>query len=129
MASTPPSSGSTSLGMAPNVLATLCYAPLCCLPLLASVVVVVAEKESRFARFHAFQSLLLHAAAIALAIAAQVLGVILGMISTALSLIVTLFMGLIGLGFFVLAIFLAIKAYNNEEYELPTLGQMARNWT
>jgi uncharacterized membrane protein len=27
-----------------------------------------------------------------------------------------------------LEIFLMIKAYNNEEYELPRLGQMARGW-
>ena len=63
MASPPPlpptgprTTGSTNLGVAPNVGGLLCYAP-CCIGLIFSIVAVIVEKQSRFLRFHAFQSL------------------------------------------------------------------------
>src|SRR5260221_12372523 len=55
-----PASGPTNIGVAPNVGGLLCYIP-CCIGFLFSIVVAVVEKQSRFVRFHAFQSLLLHA--------------------------------------------------------------------
>src|SRR5712692_6313008 len=55
------SAGPTNLGLAPNVGALLCYVP-CCIGLIFSIVVAVVEKQSRYLRFHAFQSLLFHAA-------------------------------------------------------------------
>ena len=58
-----PPVGSSNLGIAPNLGGLLCYAP-CCIGLVMSVVVAVVEKQSRFLRFHAFQSLLLHGAAL-----------------------------------------------------------------
>ena len=57
------STGQTNLGVAPNVGGLLCYVP-CCIGLIFSVVAAIVEKQSRFLRFHAFQSLLFHAAAI-----------------------------------------------------------------
>jgi uncharacterized membrane protein len=35
---------------------------------------------------------------------------------------------LVALGMLALEILLMVKAYNNEEYELPTIGQMARKY-
>ena len=122
-----PPVGSSNLGMAPNLGGLLCYAP-CCIGLVFSVVVAVVEKQSRFLRFHAFQSLLLHGAALVVLLAIQVLGLILGTISGVLGFLISLLSGFVGLGLLGLTIFLMIKAYNNEEYELPQLGQMARGW-
>ncbi len=55
------SNGESNLGVAPNLGGLLAYAP-CCIGLIFSIVVAAAEKQSRFLRFHAFQSLLVHAA-------------------------------------------------------------------
>jgi uncharacterized membrane protein len=134
MASPPPlppsgprTTGSTNLGVAPNVGGLLCYAP-CCIGLIFSIVAVIVEKESRFLRFHAFQSLFFHAAAIVLGIGFQVLTLIISMISGALALIFNILVMLFGLVLLGAQILLMVKAYNNEEYELPTLGQLARKY-
>jgi len=117
--------GPSNLGLAPNVGALLCYVP-CCIGLIFSIVVAIVEKQSRFLRFHAFQSLLFHAALVVCWVGLTILGFILGAIHLGLVMIpVQLLVGLAVLGLHVL---LMIKAYNNEQYELPTLGAMAKNW-
>lgn len=123
-----PPLGSSNLGIAPNLGGLLCYVPCCAIGLIFSVVVAVAEKQSRFLRFHAFQSLLVHGAGLVVLLAVQVLGMILSTISGVLGFLVSLLSGLVGLGILGLTIFLMIKAYNNEEWEIPHLGQMARGW-
>ena len=119
------SAGPTNLGLAPNVGALLCYVP-CCIGLIFSIVVAIVEKQSRYLRFHAFQSLLFHAALVVCWVGLTIVGFILGAIHLGLIMIpVQLLVGLAVLG---LHILLMIKAYNNEQYELPTLGAMAKNW-
>ena len=66
------STGKTQLGLEPNVNAVLCYMPVCCLGLVVSIVTVVVEKQNRFAKFHAFQSLLVWGASIVLTVALQI---------------------------------------------------------
>ena len=123
-----PAPGQTNLGVAPNVGGLLCYVP-CCVGLIFSIVVAVVEKESRFLRFHAFQSLLLHGAAIVVGVALQILQFILmaihlGIVGLLLSLV-----GLLcGVGLIGASIFLMIKANGNEEYMLPVIGEMAKKW-
>lgn len=121
------SPGSTQLGVAPNVGGLLCYAP-CCIGLIFSIVAVIVEKQNRYLRFHAFQGLLFHAALIVVAIAVQIFLTILGFISAGLALIGHMLWLLIALGILGVEILLMVKAYNNEEYELPTLGPMARKY-
>jgi uncharacterized membrane protein len=119
-------SGPTKLGVAPNVGGLLCYAP--CIGLIFSVVAVIVEKENRFVRFHAFQSLLVHAASLVVWIALMILTLILGLIAAALSVLGTLLFFVYFIGVLGLVIFMMIKAYNGEEYSLPTLGELARSW-
>lgn len=124
----PPPLGSTNLGIAPNLGGLLCYVP-CCLGLVFSVVVAIVEKQSRFLRFHAFQSLLLHGAAIALWLVFWVIQAIFAVVDIAfLSLLLVPLQFALAVALLGLTIFLMIKAYNNEEYELPRLGAMARGW-
>jgi uncharacterized membrane protein len=123
MATSPP----TKLGVAPNLAGLLCYAP-CCIGLIFSVVAVIVEKENRFVRFHAFQSLLVHAVIFVASIAVQIVLFVLESISGTLAFLGSLLWLLIGVAMLGLVIFLMIKAYNGEEYALPTLGDMARNW-
>ena len=119
--------GPTKLGVAPNVGGLLCYAP-CGIGLIVSVVAVVIEKENRFLRFHAFQSLLVHAAAFVAWIALWILVLILSAVATLLGLVGTVLMFVFGVGLLGLVIVMMIKAYNGEEYALPTIGEMARQW-
>jgi len=126
----PPSSrptGSTNLGVAPNVGGLLCYAP-CCIGLIFSIVAVIVEKQSRFLRFHAFQGLLFHGAVIVLVVAVQIGLILIGFVSAGLALIGHILWLVVGLGILALEILLMVKAYNNEEYELPALGEMARKY-
>ena len=123
----PPLPGQTNLGMAPNIAGMLCYAP-CCIGLVFSVVAAVVEKQSRFVRYHAFQSLLLHGAWFAMAIAVQIFGLVLSIVSHGLSALVSILFLLVGLGMFGLIIILMIKANSGEEFELPVIGAMARKW-
>lgn len=117
----------TNVGVAPNVGGLLCYVP-CCIGLIFSIVVAVVEKQSKFVRFHAFQSLLFHAAALVLGFGLQAATVLLGMVAGPLAGLVGLLgipLGILLLG---VAIFMMIKANGNEEYKLPVIGDMAKGW-
>jgi len=89
----------------------------------------VVEKQSRFVRFHAFQSLLFHGAMIVLSIGIQILNIVLAVLHLG---IVSLLIGLVGmvfgLGMLALTIFLMVKAYGNEEFMVPVIGEMAKKW-
>jgi uncharacterized membrane protein len=89
-------------------------------------VAVIVEKQNR--RFHAFQGLLFHGAVIVVVIAVQIGLVLIGFISAGLALIGHMLWLLVALGILAVEILLMVKAYNNEEYELPTIGPMARKY-
>lgn len=71
--------GKTSLGLDSNLGAMLCYIAniLCCLGIILSIVFLITEKENRFVKFHALQSLFLFAVYAALAIAVEIIGLVL----------------------------------------------------
>ena len=128
MATSTPGGGQTSLGMAPNVAGLLCYVP-CCIGFIFSIVVAIAEKKSRSVRFHAFQSLLLHAVAFVLGFGLNVMQIALATIDLgAVGLLLSLVAMVVGVAFLGLAIFMMIKANAGEEFELPVIGPMAHGW-
>jgi uncharacterized membrane protein len=128
MATSTPGGAKTNMGLEPNIAGLLCYVP-CCIGLVFSVVAAIVEKQSRFVRFHAFQSLLVHAAAIVLGIGIQVLQVVLGLAGLgAVGLLLSLVGMVVGVAFLGLTIFLMIKANAGQELELPVVGPMARQW-
>ena len=128
MATSTPGGAKTNLGLEPNIAGLLCYVP-CCIGLVFSVVAAIVEKQSRFVRFHAFQSLLLHGIFIVLWIAIMVVQVGLGFVGLGIvSLLIQLVMWVCGLALLALVIFMMIKANANEEFELPVIGPMARGW-
>lgn len=128
MATSTPGGAKTNLGLEPNIAGLLCYVP-CCIGLVFSVVAAIVEKQSRFVRFHAFQSLLVHAVAIVLGIGINVLQVVLGVAGLgAVGLLLSLVGMVVGVAFLGLTIFLMIKANAGEELELPVVGPMARQW-
>ena len=125
---TPGGTGQTNLGMGPNVAGLLCYVP-CCIGLIFSVVAAIVEKKSRFVRFHAFQSLLLHAIAFVLGFGLNVVQIALASINLgAVGLLLSLIGMVVGVAFLGMAVFMMIKANGGEEFELPVIGPMARQW-
>jgi uncharacterized membrane protein len=128
MATSTPGGAKTNLGLEPNVAGLLCYVP-CCIGFVFAIVAAIVEKQSRFVRFHAFQSLLVHAVAIVLGIGINVLQVVLGVAGLgAVGLLLSLVGMVVGVAFLGLTIFLMIKANAGEEFELPVVGPMARQW-
>ena len=104
--------GSTSLGMKPNVAGCLSYLA----GVLTGIVFFLLEKENKYVRFHAMQSILVFGCFI-------ILNVALGVIVVGWSL-----MPLLGLVQLALWIILMIKAYQGEKFKLPVVGDMADKW-
>ena len=122
------SGGKTALGLDTNVGALLTYLPICGVNLIYSIIVLVSEKDNRFMRFNAFQSLLMIGALIVLWIGVVIISVVLAFVSSTLSFLFSLIVWLVVLGFIGLAIFLCIKAYGGEKVKLPIIGDMAEKW-
>ena len=123
--------GKTSLGLNSNLGAMLCYIAnfLCCLGIILSIIFLITEKENRFVKFHALQSLFVFAVYVVLSIVVEILGAILGIAHLDLfSLLVT--WGLGGIILFIVAILWIIgglKAYSGQWYKLPFIGDLAFN--
>lgn len=127
MGSAPSPAPAASSGMTNNVAGMLCYIPFM-IGLIVSIVFLVVEpyNKNRFVRFHAFQSLFLHVALFAVSIGLSIIGAILGFVTRGFSI---LLMGalwpLFGLACFVLIIVLMMKAYGNQEFKVPVIGDFA----
>jgi uncharacterized membrane protein len=125
--------GKTSLGLESNVGAMLCYILdiVCCTGVILAVIFLVTEKENRFVKFHAVQSLFLCGAYLLVGIALAIVGTIFRVaLSTAdLGLIaVLLTFGLRILVFVVFAVIFVltgVKAYGGQWYKLPLIGNFA----
>lgn len=122
--------GKTALGLDANVASLLCYIPVCLVNLIFSIIVLVTERANRFARFHALQSILLFALYIVvyfvflfISLAA---GIVLG--SGIFSSFLSLFLWVIFLAYVGISIFACIKAYQNEMFKFPIIGDLADKW-
>src|SRR5207237_9547562 len=72
--------GKSALGLDGNVAAALGY------PIgIIAIICLIIEKENRFVKFHALQSILLHVAFVVVAIALSVLGIVVGIAGVAAS--------------------------------------------
>jgi uncharacterized membrane protein len=129
------SGGKTSIGLDGNLGAALCYWAnfICCLGLVLAVVFLVTEKENRFVKFHAVQSLFLVATQIAASLVVGIIGLIFSMV---LDMIHLSFVGwilvqclrlLIFFIFIVIWIIAGFKAYGGQWYKLPLIGEFAWN--
>ena len=99
--------GNTSTGMKANLAALLCYIPF--IALIAAIVFLIIEKENKFVRFHALQSIFLSAVLFILSIIPFV----------NLLMVVILPLSL------TLYIILMIKSYQGEKMKLPGVGDLA----
>lgn len=118
----------TKLGVDANIAGLLAYMPLCCVGLLFSLAIVAVEKENRAVRFHAFQSLLLHVLAMVVSVVVWVIALVFGQVADVLGFLVTMMGGIVVLALIGVMILMMLKAYQNEEFQLPFIGEMARKW-
>ncbi|MCG7342650.1 DUF4870 domain-containing protein [Sporosarcina sp. ACRSL] len=100
----------TSIGLTENVGGMLCYI------FIIGLIFLFMEKENRFIRFHALQSVFL-------AIAIFLISIILGFIPV----IGTIGSLLLSPLAFVLMIFMMYKSYHGHYYKLPFIGDLVDN--
>jgi uncharacterized membrane protein len=112
-----------SSGLASNAAAALSYV----LGLITGIVFLVLEpyKHDRFVRFHAMQSILFCAAAIAFSIAWSIIWGILFSISGSLIFIDVPLRLAISLALFLFWLFVMYQAYSQREYRIPIIGAIA----
>lgn len=129
----PVQTAKSSTGLDENIAALLSYI----FGWVGGLVFFLIEKESRFVRFHAMQSILLSAVAIVvgivlwflwfvLAVGASLASETLGFIvSAALGLLIFLFW----LGLFIGVILCLVKAFQHQYFKLPVIGNFAEKFS
>jgi uncharacterized membrane protein len=121
--------GKSALGLDANVAAGLANLPICFVGLIFSIIILVTDKTNKFARFNAFQSLLLHALGVVL----YVIGIVIAVAGVAAnSSIISLLGILIYLCLFLVIIALivcCIMAFMGKTFKIPVIGGMADGWS
>jgi len=123
----------SSTGLDENVASLLAYL----FQFLGGLIFFLIEKDSRFVRFHAMQSILLSGVfwvgMIGLWILAFILALIIGQISGLLGSLVWVLMTLLelvlGLACLIGFVLCMIKAYQNQYFKLPVLGNFAEKFS
>ncbi|MCP4653264.1 MAG: DUF4870 domain-containing protein [Candidatus Omnitrophica bacterium] len=101
--------GTSSTKLEPNVAAVLCYVA----GWITGLIFVLVEKENKFVRFHAMQSLILSVSVIILSLIP----------------ILNLLVIILAIPLFILWIVLMVKAYKGEQFKLPVIGDLAEKHT
>lgn len=123
-------SGKSALGLDPNVAAGLAYLPVCGISLIMSIIILVTDKTNKFARFAAFQSLLL--------LGVIIIGYVLTMIvavagaasnSTIISLFSIVVWLVLIIGPLICMVIACIMGFMGKQFKLPVIGNMADNWS
>jgi uncharacterized membrane protein len=106
----------SSAGMSENVAGALCYL----VGFITGIIflVIAPYNQNKFIRFHAFQSIFFNVSYIAFLILTSFLTILTHGIGF-------LLYPLIGLGFFVLWLYLMFSAYNGKRIKLPIIGDLA----
>jgi uncharacterized membrane protein len=113
---------SSAGGLTPNVAGMLAYFTF--IPALLFLLIEPYNRD-RFVRFHAFQSLFFNVAWIALWVVAAVIGMIFAVVPMVGWMMAVLLHAVIWLGMLVLWVLLLVKAYQNEKFQLPVIGDLA----
>lgn len=125
------SGGKSALGLDANITALIGY------PIgILALVLIFIEKDNKFVRFHALQSVLwsvgLTVAVIVLMVVGSIIGVAVAMASSTLAYLVWAVFALIYVAWFFALfgglIYGAIKAYGGQTAKLPIVGNLAEKW-
>jgi len=111
----------SSTGLESNIAALLAYV----VSPLTGIIFYVIEKQSRFVRYHAMQSILFGVAAIIISIAFNFMVIVVSSFSWALGALFSLGGLLLALLFFAAWLYCLIKAYQGQRFKLPVIGDMA----
>jgi uncharacterized membrane protein len=116
-----PAAASTA-GMQDNVAGMLAY-----ITIIPAIIFLVVEpyNKNRFIRFHSFQNLFLHGAAMVGWISLLILSAVLAFIPILGHLVAFLLWMALSVGLLVVWIILLIKANGGQMYKLPVIGDMA----
>ena len=120
----PPPPAPAGSGMTDNVAGALCYL----VGLITGVLFLALApyNQSKFVRFHAFQSIFFNVAWIALWILEMIFSIVLhAILPFGIGLLFSLLGLVIWLGGFLIWLFLMYKAYSNEKFMLPVIGALA----
>jgi len=107
-------------GLRPNVAGLLCYSAGCITGFF--FLVVSPYKRDHFVRFHAYQAIFLSVVYFLFYSAAAFFPASLPRMFWPLGELLRLFLNL---GFFCLWLFLMVRAYRNDEFKVPVIGEMA----
>lgn len=116
--------GGTASGLDPNVAAALSYALLW----VTGLIFYLVEKDNRFVRFHALQSIFF---SIAVLVLFGGLGAFLALfqavpvVNIVMSTLGSIVSFLLRIAVFAVWILLMVRAYRGERYHLPVVGDMA----
>ena len=113
-----------SAGMTDNVASLLCYL----VGFITGILFLVMEpyNKNRAIRFHAFQSIFLNVALIAVYIVLSILTTALLTVSLSMFAVIGLLHLVINLAFLALWIYMMVSAYQGKQVELPVIGPLAR---
>jgi len=120
--------GKSALGLDGNLAAALGY------PIgIIAIISLIMEKENRFVKFHALQSVLYHVAAIVVFVVLVIVLTILTILLAAarlgaLSGLLWLLYMIVFLAYFAGLIFAAVKSYGGAQFKLPIIGNMAEKF-
>ena len=102
--------GNTTTGIQANVSALLCYLA----GFITGIIFLLIEKENKFVRFHAMQSIITFGALF-----------VLGIFVSAVPFIGWALRPMVGVVNLILWIVLMIKGYQGEKFKLPVVGDIA----
>ncbi len=114
----------TALGIGENIEGLLCYS----LGFITGIAFLVLEKENKFVRFHAMQSLATFLTLFVISVVLPVIAMVIGMIPL-IGWIISILIGLLGLILWLLILILWLllmyKAFKGERFKLPIVGDFA----
>jgi len=116
-----PAMAPASSGLADNLAGALAY--LTFIPAILFLM-TAPYNQNRFIRFHSFQSLALNVAAFAAWVLLTMAGFATGMLGPLVLVMIPINL-LVGLALFIAWLVCTIKAYGNQEFRLPVLGNIA----
>jgi uncharacterized membrane protein len=112
-------------GLAPNIAAGLA----CLFTIVGGIIFLVLEKKDKFVRFWAMQAAFLGGLAVAVSVALGMAHLVFDMIPVIGGLlmgILTLTNIVFRIAWFVVYVICVMKAFSNQEWEIPWLGKLAR---
>jgi uncharacterized membrane protein len=119
-----PAPSSRFTGLPPNIAAALA-----CIPLFGGLVFFILEKEDRFVRFYAMQSIIFGAICLVLGALGRALAAIAWSIpvaSVVLGPLWSFLFAVVKLALVVLTIITMVKAFSGVRWEIPVVGPIAR---